>query len=221
MGNDRSLLLQLGRELRDSIHAGAALAALTLATGCSGKDVTRTDIATGDPPTTTPANTTTTTTTTTTISDPSDGAVSATDASDAATPDLLPRETYALAQLGCFGPSHDDGYYGQCCFEAHCYAPEAGAACLAAADRAGLHSKIHLPLGSGSCGCSVQGDHPEIAGPFASNPADHSTADAGGSSRSGGCCYVVGSISCTGRPFCVDGTQLLAEVVARADWLLG
>ena len=36
---------------------------------------------------------------------------------------------------------------------------------------------------------------------------------------SGSRCYVVGSISCAGRPFCVDGVLLPAEAVARVAQL--
>jgi len=213
MGNDRSLLMQLGRELRESIHAGAALAALTLAAGCGGKDVAGTEVRTADHPSTTPVNTPTTPTT--------EASDAATDASGVALSPDLPHETYSLAQIGCFGPSHGGGYDGQCCFQAHCYTPEAGAACLGA-DSSALRTKIHLPIGSGDCGCSVAEQGREfLTGPFASNPADESEGDAGGDQRSGSCCYVVGSISCTGRPFCVDGAWLVAEAVARADWLLG
>jgi hypothetical protein len=217
MGNDRSLLMLLGRELRESIHAGAALAALTLAAGCGGKDVAGTEVRTADHPSTTPVDTPTTTT-----PDVTDAATSTPGATDAATSPNLPRETYSLAQIGCFGPGYDGGYYGQCCFEAHCYTPGAGEACLGAENTPALRGKIRLPGGSGECGCSVPEQGGEsLSGPFASNPADHSEGDAGGTLRSGSCCYVVGSISCTGRPFCVDGRLLLAEAVARADWLPG
>src|SRR6185436_15519027 len=92
-GEERSLLIQLGRELRESVHAGAALAALTLAAGC-GEDAT------------------------------------------------LPQDTYSLEQIGCFGPGYEGPLYGRCCFEAHCYTPEAGAACVGTDDLSALHSKI-------------------------------------------------------------------------------
>ena len=214
MGNGRSLLTQLGRELRESIHAGAALAALTLAAGCGGKDVASPEVRTADHSSTTTVDTMTT--------DGTKAVTSTPEASDAATSPNLPQQTYSLAQLGCFGPGYDGGYYGQCCFEAQCYTPEAGEACLGAEDGQALRSKIRLPLGSGDCGCNVPEQGREyLTGPFASYPADNSEGDAGGDPRSGSCCYVIGSISCTGRPFCVDGTLLLAEAVARADWLPG
>ena len=163
MGNERSLLMQLGRELRESIHAGAALAALTLAAGCSGEEVASTEVRTPDHPSTTLVNSPT---------DATDAATSTPDATDAATSPDLPQEPYSLAQIGCFGPGYDGGYYGQCCFEAQCYTPEAGEACLAAEDTPTLRGKLRLPVGSGDCGCNVPEQGREyLTGPFASNPA--------------------------------------------------
>jgi len=131
-------------------------------------------------------------------------------------------EAYSLDQVGCFGPTHDGGYYGQCCFKASCYTPTAGESCasteaiLANANAPIGQRKgpgIGLPPGSGSCGCSLPDeDRPALAGPFASNPA-HTPEQAGS------CCYVLGAISCTGRPLVVDGTQLIASVIERSDWL--
>ena len=192
MEHKLSLLAQLRRELRESIHTGAALAALTCAAGCGGHATPE-----GDSPVVPDLVTTPT---------------------DPDSPPLTPAnnpgpalETYALDQLGCFGPSYDGGYYGQCCFDAQCYTPANGVACATAAE---IQSSrlIPLPPGSGECGCGNQLGRDAIAGPFAPNTAD-ATASVGS------CCYVVGSISCTGRPLVVDGAQLLAPAVQRIDWL--
>lgn len=117
---------------------------------------------------------------------------------------------YALNGVGCWGPSHDGGYYGQCCADAHCYTPRDGSSCRPADNVRDLLPQF--PPGSGECNCNLAEDaRTGVAGPFAPNPA-HTPRTAGQ------CCYLVGSISCTGRPLMVDGQPLLAELSARSDW---
>jgi hypothetical protein len=95
----------------------------------------------------------------------------------------------------CSGPVYDGGYYGQCCEIVLCEPPTDGA--CSAADVA--HTTLAgLPPGSGECECSP------IRGPYAG------TADGGAAT----CCYLVGSISCEGRPLLVAGEARLAEVIA-------
>ena len=120
--------------------------------------------------------------------------------------------TYELDQLGCFGPVHDGGYFGQCCVDALCYTPTSGA-CLAQDDPTLAQQLVGFPPGSGSCGCATM-TGPSVVGPYNTNPANPEESD-------GTCCYLVGSISCEGRPLCVDGHALTAAVVVRGDWLLG
>ncbi len=118
---------------------------------------------------------------------------------------------YALSELGCFGPVHDGGYYGQCCVEALCYTPNNGG-CMAANDPMIGSTLPGFPPGSGSCSCSEVGEA-AVRGPFAPNPNDPSEVE-------GTCCYLVGSISCEGRPLCIEGMQVVAAAVVRDDWML-
>lgn len=99
----------------------------------------------------------------------------------------------------CNGPEHDGGYYGRCCEEVHCAAPSDGA-CPSDADQDALSSwlsgRVDLPPGSGTCVCG------DIRGPYASRtPGDPKS-----------CCYLVGSISCEGRPLVIHGAPRLAAL---------
>lgn len=116
---------------------------------------------------------------------------------DAGSDAALPTTPYPTP-LGCYGPSHDSGYYGQCCEKAACIAPINGA-CPPATQASQVIPGY--PPGSGSCSC---GDN---KGPFAPNAANE-----------GACCYLFGSISCEGRPLLVAGRARKAPLVARADW---
>jgi hypothetical protein len=112
---------------------------------------------------------------------------------------------YPVEALGCSGPVHDGGYYGQCCAKARCYTPEVGTECVAP-DAA--PEKLGTSFGSGSCLCGAT----PVQGPYANNPA-HDPEEAGT------CCYVVSSISCDGRPLLVDGTPLVSAATRRCDWV--
>jgi len=112
---------------------------------------------------------------------------------------------YPVGALGCSGPEHDGGYYGQCCAEALCYTPDDGSECVASE---AAPNKLGTFYGSGSCLCGAE----PIRGPFAANPA-HDPAQAGT------CCYVISSITCEGRPLLVDGAPLLSALTRRRDWL--
>lgn len=112
-------------------------------------------------------------------------------------------DPYPTASLGCSGPEHDGGYYGQCCAKALCYTPEDGADCVAPE---AAPTALGKSYGSGSCMCG------ETQGPFASNPAHQPAQD-------GTCCYVISSITCEGRPLLVDGEPVVAELSRRADWI--
>jgi hypothetical protein len=116
-------------------------------------------------------------------------------------------DEYPLDLLGCKGPEHEGGYYGQCCFRALCYE---STSCLPS-DATELRNALeNFPPGSGSCACGVA-PQPTVSGPFAPNPADPELPD-------GNCCYVVGGISCEGRPLMIQGVPRVAPVVARRDW---
>jgi hypothetical protein len=94
--------------------------------------------------------------------------------------------------------------------EAHCYTPAGNAACAAPEGVREVLSEF--PPGSGKCNCSLGEDASAgVAGPFAPNPEDTPRT-------TGSCCYLVGSITCTGRPLMVDGEPLIAALVARSDW---
>lgn len=98
----------------------------------------------------------------------------------------------------CSGPSYDaggGGFEGRCCEITPCTAPIDGI-CPSPADL--RNTAPSLPPGSGTCECSTR------RGPFAG------TNDAGDAL----CCYLVGSISCEGRPLLVHGEARLAEVLA-------
>ncbi|MGB5191842.1 MAG: hypothetical protein WBN70_02595 [Polyangiales bacterium] len=87
-----------------------------------------------------------------------------------------------------------DGYFGQCCAEVRCIQTEAGMC-------PELPPGGILPPGSGECSCE------ENLGPFA--PLDEADD----------CCYVIYEIGCTGRPLKREGAVVVAEVLARADWI--
>ncbi|HYP97348.1 MAG TPA: hypothetical protein VER96_01655 [Polyangiaceae bacterium] len=114
---------------------------------------------------------------------------------------------YPTTGLGCSGPVHDGGFYGQCCAEALCYTPADGSECAAPND---APAKLGTFYGSGSCLC---GEAPAIRGPFAANPTDEPK-------QPGSCCYVISSITCEGRPLLVDGTPIVCSLVERSDWLV-
>lgn len=117
---------------------------------------------------------------------------------------------YESSGVGCWGPSHDGGYYGQCCADAHCYTPSDGASCRPPDKVRDVLSEF--PPGSGGCNCPVaEGAETGVVGPFAPNPAHTPRTP-------GTCCYLVGSITCTGRPLMVDGQLLIAELRRRGDW---
>lgn len=106
--------------------------------------------------------------------------------------------------LQCTGDAGTVGpFFGACCTNVHCYPPttEACAAPNAIGPHTGQQFDPALPPGSGTCMCG------ETQGPFAQ-------AD-GGDTR---CCYVVGSITCTGRPLREGSAALVAAVVPRDDW---
>lgn len=197
---DRSHWAHFRALLGDSIGVGAALAALTLSTACGGQGAGE-PLGAGS-------------------GEQDDDAKVQPTTGSAGAPGTAPAaslEPYPLADVGCFGEIVDSLLYGpQCCFEARCYTPPDGAAC--ATDlRAAPELSALLPLGSGSCGCAVPEEgRPQLAGPYAPNPAAESPFPAGA------CCYVVGAWGCTGRPFVFDGVGHLAAVAYRADWgLLG
>jgi hypothetical protein len=122
---------------------------------------------------------------------------SSTDAAGDSARESLP--PYDLERLGCWGPHHDGGYMGQCCVKAHCYTPPAGAGGASAEQVAARSCALSPPYppGSGGCTCKLgEGSSEFTAGPFASNSADPAKPD-------GECCYLVGSISCVGRPLVV------------------
>jgi len=128
---------------------------------------------------------------------------------DADPPEIVdagsPLAPYPTSGPSCSGPSYGDGfgYHGQCCASALCYTPDSGT-CLPAAE-VGRVELRGFPPGSGRCMCGVN------LGPFAPNPADPAAP-------MGTCCYLIGAITCDGRPFLVRDVITFAPVVRRADW---
>lgn len=118
-------------------------------------------------------------------------------------------EPYPLEQIRCEGPTLDGGYFGQCCFRAHCYTPEAGGACVPATSDELYTLLPAYPPGSGTCGCMTE-EFP-TTGPFAAR-------DGATPASAGTCCYVLGAIGCEGRPLLDAGAPVLAPVFRRGDW---
>ena len=114
--------------------------------------------------------------------------------------DPIPNRSYPL----CVGPEFDDGfgYHGRCCGDIRCTETVAGACPEATSSGDLYHIK---PPGSGTCSCETD------EGPF----ARPEMADL----EEGSCCYVIYGIGCDGRPLRRDGAVVVAEVVARRDWM--
>src|SRR5262245_28251030 len=110
-------------KLRQAITQGAALASLTVVTGCAESESKPGDVPRGQAGGDAPADATT---------------QAMADAS-------LPTTPYPLDRLGCWGENHDGGYHGQCCVSARCYTPAAGTGCAAEVP------PVELPGGSGVC----------------------------------------------------------------------
>ncbi len=118
---------------------------------------------------------------------------------------LLPSDDYPA----CAGETHGGGYYGQCCVSPHCYTPASGV-CAPANEVSALLPEF--PPGSGSCSCVPEaGEGQAVVGPYHGRPEITPVS-------AGECCYLVGSISCEGRPLLVAGVPRVATVGARADW---
>ncbi len=185
-------LERLRRELSEAIQIGAALASAVVLTGCQARadDVPHDDEDDSDM-----------------VGSSSDEPKMPADAAPAVALDPTP-----AGMLGCYGPIHDGGYYGQCCFTQRCHDPAEGEEC----DELGLQVR---PPGSGTCGCSVE-ERAALTGPFAPSPTVFPSAEEEtyAPTSEGSCCYVVGSISCVGRPFVVSGAQRVAGPVWRSDW---
>lgn len=116
-------------------------------------------------------------------------------------------KAYEASALGCYGPEHDDGYFGQCCVDVVCYEPEGNADCMPPKEaRAELDDL--LPAETGDCSCPVADGRENLEGPYAPGAADE-----------GRCCYLSGSIACEGRAFLMHGVPRVAAVVQRSDWL--
>jgi len=114
---------------------------------------------------------------------------------------------YPVSALGCTGPEHDGGYFGQCCADALCYTPDDGSECVPPNE---APSKLGESYGSGSCLC---GGEDSIQGPFAANPSHEPE-------KAGTCCYVIASIGCEGRPLLVDGAAIVSALTQRCDWVV-
>jgi hypothetical protein len=118
---------------------------------------------------------------------------------------LLPSDDYP----SCSGPEQDGGYYGQCCVSPHCYTPSSGD-CAAADEVSSLLPEF--PPGSGSCNCiPEEGEGLGVVGPYRSRTGVTPVS-------AGECCYLVGSISCEGRPLLIAGVARVAGLRHRADW---
>jgi hypothetical protein len=100
------------------------------------------------------------------------------------------------------------GLSGPCCVSVHCIeSPDAGAGCPAGA-AVDYHSLGYSGLGSGSCQCGGS-----IEGPYSTESAQ------GYSDTHGPCCYTIGVMGCTGRPFVISGKARLAALVRGEGWL--
>jgi hypothetical protein len=208
-----SFLALLRREVRESIGAGAALAALTLVPGCGDSAEAPADAAGGGIGGAALSNTET-------LATGETGGGGAGGAPNAASPTVPASslEPYPLDRVTCVDTPEGPPYRGpQCCFQTRCYTPPDGMSCATDLDSPEVRSipragPFISPLepGGGTCGCSVEG-HPAIEGPFAANDA----ADAG---ATGACCYVVGTTYCLGRPFVVNGLGYVASAQYRGDW---
>src|SRR5687767_6215368 len=195
------------RKLVQAVAQGATLASLATGASCSSDDVVSNEHAPNELNTPDAAANDSTANDATTIDARSDSTISndpdATNApdtnaedsgSDSETTDAVPNgqapeslRPYDIARLGCWGPSHDGGYIGQCCVKAHCYSPEGGAACASVEGVRAQPITPRFPPGSGTCGCRLgEGTDDSAAGPFATNPADPSRP-------AGECCYLIGS----------------------------
>ncbi len=107
------------------------------------------------------------------------------------------------APEGAIACSEDAGSSNSCCTRLHCY-PATTDACVAQlVPGSELAARLSPPQppGSGTCICG------EITGPFA--PSDGATGE---------CCYVIGTVSCVGRPLRDGDASIVAAVVARSDW---
>ncbi len=104
---------------------------------------------------------------------------------------------FCTGDAGTTGP-----FYGSCCTRLHCYPPVTGTCSATVAPNDGLPVSPALPPGSGTCLCGAA-----VAGPFAQPD--------GGNSE---CCYVAGSIGCTGRPLRDGNEAILAAIIASPDW---
>ncbi len=104
------------------------------------------------------------------------------------------------ASIRCFGDGNEP-FHGGCCTHVHCYTPTSDTCVepIEIAQRLGFTPR--LPIGSGTCFCG------QTAGPFAQ--PDGGVAE---------CCYVVGTMGCSGRPLREDESTIVAPVVMRADW---
>ncbi len=196
------------RELRESITAGAALAALALTAGC-GANADNTSIGESTAGAQSSAG--------------AGGAGGATTSTTSTVP-VSSLEPYPLDRVTCIDTPNDLGlpYVGpQCCFEVRCYASPDGASCaLAPSGNGALGYRVAPPAsdeplsGPGPCGCATEG-HPALEGPYAPNPA---AAGDAGSDPAAACCYVVGSRYCLGRPFVLNGLGRVAAAAHRDDW---
>ena len=106
--------------------------------------------------------------------------------------------------IECTGDAGSVGpFFGSCCTDVYCYQPTTET--CAGPNEIGAHTTMafnpSLPPGSGTCMCG------QTQGPFAQPD--------GGDTR---CCYVVGSIGCTGRPLREEERAVVAAVVVRSDW---
>ncbi len=189
----------LGR-LRNAVLQGAALAAATGGSGCyDSEDDPTLDASTGPSGRGGEGGSST----------PMAGAGRASPMTMPRTDGSVPLAAYPLERLGCHGDDHDGGYFGRCCVKAVCDVPQPSGFCASSPDHG-------LPAGSGTCGCSpFEGfERDGIEGPYAPNPAD----PADPSADDGQCCYLVATITCTGRPLIVGGAFVVARLVLRSDW---
>lgn len=116
-------------------------------------------------------------------------------------------EPYDVSALGCYGPDHDDGYYGQCCVDAACYTPDGDEPCAEPKEARANLAEL-LPEETGECSCPAGPDQDVVIGPYAAARDNDER-----------CCYLAGSISCEGRAFLVMGEPRVAGVLRRSDWL--
>ncbi|HTU58087.1 MAG TPA: hypothetical protein VMF89_06630, partial [Polyangiales bacterium] len=112
---------------------------------------------------------------------------------------------YPIENIGC----KPQALGCACCVFAHCVTPEPGQACDST-DTWLATRPFRVERANPTCSAQPAGN--DLAGPFAPNHSDTPIS-------AGECCYLMGILTCVGRPLVVAGELVLAAVIARSDWM--